>query len=83
MIEPGAPLFEYRLRVPENTPAGLYWYHPHPHGFTKAQVLGGASGALIVEGIEKANPLTAGRPERVLVIRDQELTSTRKQRTTS
>lgn len=73
MVEPGAPVFEYRLRIPENTPPGLYWYHPHPHGFTKAQVLGGASGALIIEGIEKANPLTSGLPERVLVMRDQEL----------
>jgi FtsP/CotA-like multicopper oxidase with cupredoxin domain len=73
MIEPGAAVFEYRMRIPENTPPGLYWYHPHAHGFTKAQVLGGASGALIVEGIEKANSLTAGLPERVLVIRDQEL----------
>jgi FtsP/CotA-like multicopper oxidase with cupredoxin domain len=73
MIAPGAPTFEYRMRIPENTPPGLYWYHPHPHGFTKAQVLGGASGALIIEGMQHANPLTAGLPERVLVIRDQEL----------
>jgi hypothetical protein len=72
-IAPGAPTFEYRMRIPENTPPGLYWYHPHPHGFTKAQVLGGASGALIIEGMQRANPLTAGLPERVLVIRDQEL----------
>jgi FtsP/CotA-like multicopper oxidase with cupredoxin domain len=48
MIAPGAPTFEYRMRIPENTPPGLYWYHPHPHGFTKAQVLGGASGALLL-----------------------------------
>jgi FtsP/CotA-like multicopper oxidase with cupredoxin domain len=51
----------------------LYWYHPHVHGFSNAQVLGGASGALIVEGIERANRLLAGMPERVLVVRDQEL----------
>ena len=37
------------------------------------QVRGGASGALIVEGIERANPAVAGLPERVLVIRDQDL----------
>jgi FtsP/CotA-like multicopper oxidase with cupredoxin domain len=36
-------------------------------------VLGGASGALIIEGIERANPAVAGLPERVLVIRDQDL----------
>ena len=36
-------------------------------------MLGGASGALIIEGIERADPAVAGLPERVLVIRDQDL----------
>jgi FtsP/CotA-like multicopper oxidase with cupredoxin domain len=72
-IGSGAPPFEYRFRVPPNQPPGLYWYHPHIHGFTKAQVLGGASGALIVEGIERANKEVAELPERVLIIRDQDL----------
>jgi FtsP/CotA-like multicopper oxidase with cupredoxin domain len=73
MIQPGDPPFEYRFRIPQDEPPGLYWYHPHVHGQSKAQVLGGASGALIVEGIERANPVVAGLPERVFVIRDQEL----------
>ena len=73
MIQPSDPAFEYRFQVPQDTPPGLYWYHPHPHGFSKAQVLGGASGALIVEGIEGANPQVAGLPERVLIVRDQDL----------
>jgi FtsP/CotA-like multicopper oxidase with cupredoxin domain len=72
-IQSGAAPFEYRFRVPANEPPGLYWYHPHIHGFSKAQVLGGASGALIVEGIERANAALAGLAERVLVIRDQDL----------
>jgi FtsP/CotA-like multicopper oxidase with cupredoxin domain len=72
-ISPGAPAFEYRFRIPDDEPPGLYWYHPHIHGFTKAQVLGGASGAIIVEGIERANKQVAGLPERVLIIRDQDL----------
>src|ERR1700722_18453493 len=72
-IGPANPSFEYRLRIPEDEPPGLYWYHPHIHGFTKEQVLGGASGALIVEGIERADKAVAGLPERVLVIRDQDL----------
>jgi FtsP/CotA-like multicopper oxidase with cupredoxin domain len=54
-------------------PPGLYWYHPHLHGFSKAQVLGGASGALIVEGIERVNSEVAGLPERILIVRDQDL----------
>jgi FtsP/CotA-like multicopper oxidase with cupredoxin domain len=72
-IRAGAPAFEYRFRIPADEPPGLYWYHPHIHGFTTQQVLGGASGALIVEGIERANPQLAGLPERVIVIRDQNL----------
>jgi FtsP/CotA-like multicopper oxidase with cupredoxin domain len=72
-IQPGDAPFEYRFRVPANEPPGLYWYHPHIHGFSKTQVLGGASGALIVEGIERANRQLAGLPERVLIIRDQDL----------
>jgi FtsP/CotA-like multicopper oxidase with cupredoxin domain len=72
-IQPGEPPFEYRFRIPENEPPGLYWYHPHIHGFTKEQVLGGASGAIIVEGIERSDKAVAGLPERVLIIRDQDL----------
>lgn len=72
-LQPGDPPFEYRFRIPENEPPGLYWYHPHVHGFSKPQLLGGASGALIVEGIERARNDVAGLPERVFVIRDQDL----------
>jgi FtsP/CotA-like multicopper oxidase with cupredoxin domain len=72
-ILPGDPPFEYRFHIPKNEPPGLYWYHPHIHGFSLPEILGGASGALIVEGIERANPDLAGLPERVLVIRDQDL----------
>jgi len=72
-IDPSAPPYEYRFHVSADQPPGLYWYHPHLHGFTTAQVLGGASGALIVEGVERENRNLAGLPERVIVIRDQEL----------
>lgn len=72
-IQPTDAAFEYRFRIPQNEPPGLYWYHPHMHGFSAKQVSGGASGALIIEGIEGAKPALAGLPERVLVIRDQDL----------
>jgi FtsP/CotA-like multicopper oxidase with cupredoxin domain len=74
LIEPGE-VFEYRVQIPTSQPPGLYWYHPHVHGFTEAQILGGASGALIVEGIEYEVPRVAGLPERVFVIRDEEMPS--------
>jgi len=72
-IQPQEKPFQYRFRIPANEPPGLYWYHPHIHGFSKAQVLGGASGAIVVEGIERAVKEVAGLPERVLVIRDRDL----------
>ena len=72
-VQPGATPFEYRFQIPQDEPPGLYWYHPHIHGFSKVQVLGGASGALVIEGLERADPKVAGLPERVFVIRDQDL----------
>ena len=70
VVEPGDPPFEYRFRVPPTQPPGLYWYHAHIHGLSEVELLGGASGALIVEGIDHAAPRVRGLPERILVIRD-------------
>ena len=72
-IQAGDAPFEYRVRIPPDQRPGLYWYHPHLHGFTRAQVVGGASGALIIEGIERVNREVAGLPERIIVIRDENL----------
>jgi FtsP/CotA-like multicopper oxidase with cupredoxin domain len=73
LIEPTDAPFEYRFQIPVDQPPGMYWYHPHVHGFGKTQILGGASGALIVEGIERVDRDLAGLPERVFVVRDEDL----------
>jgi FtsP/CotA-like multicopper oxidase with cupredoxin domain len=73
LIQPGTPGFQFNLQIPTTEPPGLYWYHPHVHGFTEFQVNGGAAGALIVEGMEKYRPEVAGLAERVFVIRQQYL----------
>jgi len=65
-------VFDYRITIPQDEPPGLYWYHPHPHGFTERQVQGGASGALIVEGIDDIDPSLRSMDERELVLRDQQ-----------
>ena len=65
-------VFDYRITIPSGEPPGLYWYHPHPHGFSERQVQGGASGALIVEGLQQTVPSLAELEERVLVLRDQQ-----------
>ncbi len=73
LVQPKSGWYQYRFRIPKDQPPGLYWYHPHPHGFSEAQVLGGASGALLIEGIERVNPRTAQAFERLLILRDQYL----------
>jgi FtsP/CotA-like multicopper oxidase with cupredoxin domain len=72
LVQPGQS-FDYKVQIPANEPPGLYWYHPHPHGFSEGQVQGGATGALIVEGLQNVDPALAGLTERTFVIRDQVL----------
>jgi FtsP/CotA-like multicopper oxidase with cupredoxin domain len=73
LIQPNKPAFRFDMQIPKNEPPGLYWYHPHVHGFTEFQVNGGAAGALIVEGMNKIRPEVTGLTERVFVIRQQYL----------
>jgi len=68
-------IFTYDIHVPTTQPPGIYWYHPHIYGITEPAVQGGASGAIIVEGIENVQPAVAGLPEQILIIRDQLLPS--------
>ena len=75
LVQPGQT-FDYDVPIPKNAPPGLYWYHPHPHGSSEGQVLGGATGALIIDGIETQVPSVAGLPEAVIVLRDQLVTAT-------
>ena len=72
LIAPGQS-FDYNVQIPANEPPGLYWYHPHPHAFSEGQVQGGATGALIVEGLQDVDLALAGLTERTFVIRDQVL----------
>ena len=72
LVQPGQS-FDYSVQIPANEPPGLYWYHPHPHGYSEGQVQGGATGALIVEGLQTADPALAGLTERTFVLRDQVL----------
>jgi FtsP/CotA-like multicopper oxidase with cupredoxin domain len=73
IIQPGSPGFKFNIQIPTTEPPGLYWYHPHIHGFTEFQVNGGAAGAIVVEGMEKYRPEVAGLTERIFVIRQQYL----------
>jgi len=63
--------FTYNIAFPADEPPGLYWYHPHVHTLAENAVLGGATGAIVVSGIERLQPSVAGLRQRILVVRDQ------------
>jgi FtsP/CotA-like multicopper oxidase with cupredoxin domain len=63
--------FSYDVQFPSDEPPGLYWYHPHVHGLANVSVQGGASGAIVVDGLEKVQRAVAGLAQRIFVIRDQ------------
>jgi FtsP/CotA-like multicopper oxidase with cupredoxin domain len=70
LINPGQT-FSYSVAFPTTQPPGLYWYHPHVHGLSEAALQGGASGAIVIQGINNVQPATAGLRQRILLIRDQ------------
>jgi FtsP/CotA-like multicopper oxidase with cupredoxin domain len=65
--------FAYDVLIPRDEPPGLYWYHPHIHMHVESSLLAGASGAIVVEGIQNFVPALAGMPQQILVVRDQEI----------
>lgn len=66
-VEPGQK-FNYVVRLPEDHPAGNYWYHPHRHGSVAAQVASGAAGFMVVNGTLDEVPEIRDAVERILVV---------------
>jgi FtsP/CotA-like multicopper oxidase with cupredoxin domain len=59
------------VAVPADHSPGTYWYHVHLHGLTEEQVMGGMSGLIVVEGLQKLlPPELRGLRERQLAVRD-------------
>jgi suppressor of ftsI len=69
-VHPGEA-FDYEVRVPAagRQGPGLFWYHPHAHGFVTRQMLGGMSGGLVVDGSETLFAIIEGLPETFLFIK--------------
>ena len=68
-VGPGS---EYVYEFPITDRAGTYWFHPHPHGRTGAQVYNGLAGLLLVSDEEEdAARLPSGDYDIPLVIQDR------------
>jgi FtsP/CotA-like multicopper oxidase with cupredoxin domain len=66
----GACQSAYEIAVPDDQPAGLYWYHTHFHGESEAQTLLGLSGAIVVENADDDARRQHGIGDRILIVRD-------------
>jgi len=61
--------YQYRIQIPHDHDPGLYWFHPHAHGFVSEQIIAGLSGAIIVEGIAWRYPMLRKMKERVMLLK--------------
>ena len=61
--------FQYRIEIPHDHDSGLFWFHPHAHGFVSQQIIAGLSGAIILEGITRRYPMLRNMKERVMLLK--------------
>lgn len=71
---PPAETVTYEFTIPQNHPAGTFWYHPHRHGFVADQVFGGLAGLFIVRGELDEIPEIQAAREEFLILKDFALT---------
>jgi FtsP/CotA-like multicopper oxidase with cupredoxin domain len=60
----------YTFDIPDNHPAGVYWYHTHRHGQEQAQQMMGASGPIVITGDQDEMRAARGVTDEVLMVRD-------------
>ena len=65
--------FTYTYHVPKDHPPGMYWYHPHRHGYVDTQVYAGMFGVMYVQGGLDDVSRIADIPTRTIVINSLQL----------
>lgn len=71
-VQPGET-FTYEFSLPEDHPAGTFWYHPHRHGFVANQVFAGLSGFFVVRSDLDEIPEVKAASEAFLALKDFQL----------
>lgn len=60
-----------KVTLPLDHSPGTYWYHAHFHGLTEPQLMGGMSGLIVVEGLQRLLPRALrGMRQQQIAIRD-------------
>ncbi|MFN8590121.1 MAG: multicopper oxidase domain-containing protein [Thermomicrobiales bacterium] len=62
--------YDVVIEIPDDHPAGTFWYHPHHHGSADVQISSGMAGALIIAGDFAAVPEIAAARERVMIVNE-------------
>lgn len=68
-IPPGEH-YTYEFQIPQDHPAGTFWYHPHYHGLVAEQLFGGLAGLFVVRGELDQIPEIQAAQEAFLVVKD-------------
>ena len=68
-IDPNEKL-TYEFTIPQNHPAGTFWYHPHRHGYVAEQLFAGLAGMFIVRGELDEIPEVKAAKEEIIILKD-------------
>ncbi|MGJ3250249.1 MAG: multicopper oxidase family protein [Elainellaceae cyanobacterium] len=60
----------YEFTIPDDHPAGVFYYHPHLHGYVADQVFGGLGGIFVVRGDLDDIPELQAADEAFLFLKD-------------
>lgn len=60
----------YEFQIPQDHPAGTFWYHPHYHGLVAEQLFSGLAGLFVVRGELDDIPEIRAAQEAFLVLKD-------------
>ncbi|MFD7288977.1 multicopper oxidase family protein [Streptomyces sp. NPDC059863] len=72
-IKPGTT-YNYSYQLPRDITPGTYWYHSHIDMYSAAQVAGGQSGLIIIDGLRKyLPPALKNITERVVALKDNQI----------
>ncbi|MCX4786991.1 MULTISPECIES: multicopper oxidase family protein [unclassified Streptomyces] len=66
--------YHYAYQLPRDHPTGTFWYHSHADMLSAAQVAGGESGIIVVEGLKRYLPPSLRRiTEHTIALKDDQV----------
>jgi FtsP/CotA-like multicopper oxidase with cupredoxin domain len=68
--------FHHDFVIPADHPGGLYWYHPHMHGFTDKQIYNGMAGLFVIEGGAATLPSLIDKTHVLIALKNTSITGT-------